>query len=92
MTDRTSRIRKYILFFLEICTFWKNGNFVENVLGKKFIFLAILTFLMPPLDAQQNFMLTTYVLFLSISVRSKVITFFLQNLPKVNILSVIAVD
>ena len=72
-----------------MCTFWKNGNFVDNILGKKLIFLAILTFLMPPLDAQQNFMLTTYVLFLSINLRSKVITFFHQNLPKVNILSVI---
>ena len=35
MTERTFRIRKYILFYLKICTFWKNGDFVKNILEKK---------------------------------------------------------
>ena len=47
---------------------------------------------MAPLDAQQNFMLLKYNFFLSIFVRSKVIAFFVKNLPKLNILSVIAID
>ena len=42
--------------------FWEKVDF----------FLAILTFLMAALDAQQNFMPTRYPFFLSISVRSKV--------------------
>ena len=48
---------------------------------------------MAPLDVQQNFMLMNYKsFFLSIFVRSKVIAFFSKNLPKLNILSVIAID
>ena len=47
---------------------------------------------MAPLDAQQNFILKKYIFFLSIFVRSKVIAFFVKNLPKLNILSVIAID
>ena len=47
---------------------------------------------MAPLDAQQNFMLMNYNFFISIFVRSKVIAFFVKNLPKLNILSVIAID
>ena len=46
---------------------------------------------MAPLDAQQNFMLMKYF-FLSIFVRSKVIAFLVKNLPKLNILFVIAID
>ena len=46
---------------------------------------------MAPLDAQQNFMLMKYIFF-SIFVRSNVIAFFVKNLPKLNILSVIAID
>ena len=37
-------------------------------------------------------MLMKYHFFFSIFVRSKVITFFVKNLPKLNILSVIAID
>ena len=69
------------------------------ILLKKFstkvdFFLAILTFFMAALDAQQNLMPTRYISFLSISDRSKVIAFFVKNLPKLNIheLSVIAID
>ena len=92
MIGRTSRIRKYILLFLKICTFWKKGDFVKNILGKKLcFFLAILTILMAVLDAQQNFMPTRY-LFHSISVRSKVIAVLVKKLPRSNILSVIAID
>ena len=53
-------------------------------------FLAILTFVMAVLDAQQNVMPMRF--FFSISVRSKVIAFFVKNWPKLNILSVIAID
>ena len=59
--------------------------------GKKLsFFLAIFTFLMAALDAQQNFMRTKYLF--SFYVRSKVIAFFVKYLPKLNILSVIAID
>ena len=68
--------------------FLKNGDFFENILEKK----AILTFVMAALDAQQNFMPTRYIFILSISFGSKVISFFVKNLPKLNILSVIAID
>ena len=72
--------------------FLKNGDFVENILEKKlFFFLAILTFFMAALDAQRNFMPTRYIFF-SISFGSKVIAFFVKKLPKLNILSVIAID
>ena len=73
--------------------FFKNGGFVENILEKKLIFfLAILKFFMTALDAQRNFMQTRYIFFLSISFGSKVIAFFVKKLPKLNILSVIAID
>ena len=93
MTGRTSRIRKYTLCFLKISIFFLNGDFVENILEKKLIFfLAILTFFMAALDAQRNFMPTRYIFFLSISFGSKVIAFFVKMLPKLNIISVIAID
>ena len=44
------------------------------------------------LGAQQNFMQLKYNFYLSINVRSKVIAFLVKNLPKLNILSVIAND
>ena len=73
--------------------FLKNGEFVKIILEKKLIFfLAILTFFMAALDAQQNFMPTRYIFFPSISFGSKVIAFFVKKLPKLNILSVIAID
>ena len=51
---------------------------IGNCMRKKLIlFLAILTFLVAPLDAQQNFM------------QNK---FFFNIWPKLNILSVIAID
>ena len=53
------------MFSENLYFFLKNGDFVENILGKKLIFfLAILTFLMAALDAQQNFMPTRYLFFL----------------------------
>ena len=79
--------------FSKNCNFWENYDFIEKKIVKKLIFfLAILKFLMAPLDAQQNFMLMKYFFFLSIFVRSKVIAFFVKKLPKLNILSVIAID
>ena len=62
--------------------FWKKDDF----------FPAILTFFMAALDAQRNFMPTRYIFFLSISFESKVIAFFVKKLPKLNILSVIAIE
>ena len=93
MTGRTSKIQKYMLCFQKICNFWEHYDFIEKIIVKKLIFLlAILKFLMAPLDAQQNFMPMKYTFFLSIFVRSKAIAFFVKNLPKLNILSVIAID
>ena len=67
--------------------FWENYDYIE----KRYV--AILTFLMAASDAQQNFMLTKYILYPSISIRSKVKAFFfVKKLPKLNILSVIAID
>ena len=95
MTGRTSRIQKYMLCFQKNCNFWVNYDFIEKKIVKKLIFfLAILKFLMAPLDAQQNFMLMKYeiYIFFSIFVRSTVIAFYVKKLPKLNILSVIAID
>ena len=94
MTGRTFRIQKYMLCFQKICNFWENYDFIEKQIVKKLIFfLAILKFLMAPLDVQQNFMLMKCIFFfLSIFVRLKVIAFFVKDLPKLNILSVIAID
>ena len=93
MTGRTSRIQKYMLYFQNICNFWENYDFIEKKIVKKLIFfLAIFKFLMAPLDAQQNFIVMKYNFSLSIFVRSKVIAFLGKNLPKLNILSVIAID
>ena len=84
MTGRTSRIQKYMSCFQKICNFWENYEFIEKKIVKKLIFfLAILKFLIAPLDAQQNFMLIKYIFFLSIFVRSKVIAFFCEKLAKV---------
>ena len=56
------------MFSKNLYFFLKNGDFGENILGKKLIFfLAILTFFMAALNAQQNFMATVYLFFLSIS-------------------------
>ena len=72
------------MFFKNLIFVKKNGDFVENILRKKLIFfLAILAFFMAALDAQQNFMPTRYIFFLSISFLSKVIAFFCQKVAKV---------
>ena len=67
-----------MLFFSKIQSFLEKimiiGNFMRN---KLMLFLAVLTFLMAPLDAQQNFM------------QNK---FFFNIWPRLNILSVIAID
>ena len=68
MTGRTSRIQKYMLCFQKICNFWENFDFIEKKIVKKLIFfLAILKFLIAPLDAQQNFMLMKYIFFFFLS-------------------------
>ena len=89
MTGRTSRIQKYMLCFQNIYNFWENYDYIVK---KLIFFLAILKFLMAPLDAQQNFMPKKYNFFFPIFVKSKVIAFFVKSLPKLNILSVIAID
>ena len=60
--------------------------------GKVDFVLAILTFLIAALDTQQNFMPTRYFLFSLSLLDQKLIVFIVRNLPKLNILSVIAID
>ena len=85
MTRRTFRIRKYMLCYQKICNFWENYVFNEIKFEKSFFFLAILKFLMAPSDAQQNFMqCNIFFIFLSL-LGQKVISFFVKNLPKLNI-------
>ena len=91
MTGRTSRIQKYMLCFQKICNFGKITILLKKNCKEVDFFLAIFKFLRAPLNAQQNFMLMKYNFFLSIFV-ANVIAFFVKNLPKLNILSVIAID
>ena len=50
--------------FSKICNFWENYDCIEKKIVKKLIlFLAILKFLMAPLDAQQNIMPMKYNFF-----------------------------
>ena len=50
-----------------MCNFWENHDFIEKlkkkIVKKLIFFLAILKFLMAPLDAQQNFMQMKYIFF-----------------------------
>ena len=63
--------------------FFLNGDFIENILGKKLIiFLAILIFFMAALDAQQNFMWTRY-LFFFLSLFDQKLQRFCQKVAKV---------
>ena len=64
--------------------FKKNGDFVESTFGKKLIFfLAILTFFMEALDAQQNFMPTRYLFFSFYLFLIKSYSVFCQKVAKV---------
>ena len=64
--------------------FFKNGDFVENILGKKVgFFLAILTFFYGIIGCATKFHADEISFFLSISFGSKVIAFFVKKLPKV---------
>ena len=56
---------------------------LKNFEKKVDFFFANLTFFMAALDAQQNFMPTRYLIFLSISFLSKVIAFFRGKVAKV---------
>ena len=38
MTGRTSRMQKYMLLFLNICTFWENNNFITFLERKRLFF------------------------------------------------------
>ena len=84
MTRRTTRIRKYMLFVLKICTFGKI-KIQKNLMDKGDLLLVMFAILMAAMDVQQNFMPTTYIFFLSIgvSVRSKVLAFFSEKFTKV---------
>ena len=63
-----------------------------KIFWKKVCFFSCdFDFFMAALDAQRNFMPTRYF-FLSISFGSKVTAFFVKKLPKLNILSMIAID
>ena len=62
MTERTSRIQKYMLCFLKKSVFLGTLQFYwKKKFGKNLIFFhAIFKFLMAPFDAQQNFMSMEY--------------------------------
>ena len=70
----------------------KRGILFEIFWEKLIIFIAILTFLMAVWDAQQNAMPTRYLFFFLSLLEQKHYCGFCQNLPKLNILSVIAID
>ena len=83
MTGRASRIRKYILFFSKNLYFLKNGDFVKNILGKSSFFSCDFDIFDGSIGCATKFHADEISLFLSISVRSKVITFFCQKFAKV---------
>ena len=73
--------------------FYKNGGFVENIMEKKVIFfLRFFHFLWQHWVRNEISCQRDIFFFLSISIGSKVIAFFVKKLPKLNILSVIAID
>ena len=93
LTGRTCRIRKYMLFFLKICTLWENYDFIEINFSNKVVFFSCdFDMFDGSIECATKFHGDEFFLFFSISVRSKVIAFFVQNLLKLNILSVIAID
>ena len=64
MTGKTSGIQKYMYVYKKSVIFLENYDFIEKKIVKKLIFfLAILKFLMAPLDVQLNFMLMKYNFF-----------------------------
>ena len=71
MTGGTSRIRKFILFFLKICTFLKNYDFVKDILGKKIIFFYHFHIFDGSMGCAIKFHADKISSFLSISARSK---------------------
>ena len=73
--------------------FFKNGDFVENILGKKVDFFSCdFDIFYGSIGCTMKFHANEIYFFLSISFGSKVIAFFVKKLPKLNILSVIAID
>ena len=65
MTGKPPEFENIPYVFEKSVFFLKNGDFVENIFGKKLIFfLAILTFFMAALDVQQNLMPTRYLFFI----------------------------
>ena len=76
MTGRTSRIQKCMLCFQKICNFWENYNFIKKKIVKKLIFFSC------------DFKIFDG----TIGCATKYSVFFVKNLPKLNILSVIAID
>ena len=94
MMGRTSKIRKYILFFSKNLYFLEEWRLVKNIVGKTFFFFfCYLDIFDGSIGCATKFHTEEiHFFFLSTSVRSKVIAFFVKNLPKLNILSVIAID
>ena len=92
MTGRSCRIRKYTLFFLKICIVFKNGHFVKTIWGKKLIFSCDFDFFYDSIKCAIKFHADEIFVFSFYLFRSKVIAVFVKNLPKLNILSVIAID
>ena len=73
--------------------FFLNGDFVENIFWIKVdFFFAILTFLMAALDAHTKFYADEISFFSFYLFLIKSYSFFVKKLPKLNILSVIAID
>ena len=70
------------MFSKNLYFFMKNGDFVENIFGKKLIFfLAFLTFL---IGCATKFHSDELFFFLSILFGSKVAAFFVKKWPKLN--------
>ena len=63
MPGRTFRIQKYMSFYKKSVICEKNTILLKKIEKKVYLFLAILTFLMVALEAQQNFMTTKYIFF-----------------------------
>ena len=92
MTGRTSRIQKYMLCFQKICNFGKITILLKKNCKKKFVFFSCDFKIFNGTIGCATKFHANKIYFFSIFVRSKVIAFIVKNLPKLNILSVIAID
>ena len=94
MSGRSSRIRKYMSCFLKICTFWKITILLKHFLGKWLIFVCDFDIIDGNIGCATIFHVNeiyfvSFDLFLEVKSYS---IFFVKKLPRLNILSVIAID